>query len=111
MRSSALATAILVVAAAGGVSHTQTPAAPAAAQNFEVASIKPSNPSPAGPLGATPMVLPALGRLTAQNVTLRMLVMTAYNRQPFEIVGGPAWWNQNKYDITAKAEDGSAKLD
>jgi uncharacterized protein (TIGR03435 family) len=57
------------------------------------------------------MVLPALGRLTAQNVTLRMLVMTAYNRQPFEIIGGPPWWNSNKYDITAKAEDGSAKLD
>jgi uncharacterized protein (TIGR03435 family) len=73
--------------------------------------VKPSNPNPTGPLGATPMVLPALGRLTAQNVTLRMLVMTAYNRQPFEIVGGPAWWNQNKYDITAKAEDGAAKLD
>jgi uncharacterized protein (TIGR03435 family) len=57
------------------------------------------------------MVLPALGRLTAQNVTLRMLVMTAFNRQPFQIVGGTPWWNQNKFDITAKAEDGSANLD
>jgi uncharacterized protein (TIGR03435 family) len=73
--------------------------------------VKPSNPNPTGPLGATPMVLPALGRLTAQNVTLRMLVMTAYNRQPFEIIGGTPWWNQNKFDITAKAEDGSANLD
>lgn len=111
MRSSALATVALVLSAAGAAIRAQAPAAPAAAQNFEVASVKPSNPNPAGPLGATPMVLPALGRLTAQNVTLRMLVMTAYNRQPFEIAGGPAWWNQNKYDITAKAEDGAAKLD
>lgn len=111
MRSPTLATVALVLAVTGVSLHAQAPAAPAPAQNFEVASVKPSNPNPTGPLGATPMVLPALGRLTAQNVTLRMLVMTAYNRQPFEMVGGPAWWNQNKYDITAKAEDGSAKLD
>jgi uncharacterized protein (TIGR03435 family) len=100
MRSPALATVALVLAVSG-----------VAAQTFEVASVKPSNPNPTGPLGGTPMVLPALGRLTAQNVTLRMLVMTAYNKQPFEIVGGTPWWNQNKFDITAKAEDGSATLD
>jgi uncharacterized protein (TIGR03435 family) len=111
MRSPSLVGVALVLAVSGVALRAQAPAASAAAQNFEVASVKPSNPNPTGPLGATPMVLPALGRLTAQNVTLRMLVMTAYNRQPFEIIGGPAWWNQNKYDITAKAEDGSAKLD
>jgi uncharacterized protein (TIGR03435 family) len=112
MRSRALATVTLVLAATGAALLAQAPpAAPAAPQNFEVASVKPSNPNPTGPLGGTPMVLPALGRLTAQNVTLRMLVMTAYNRQPFEIVGGTPWWNSNKFDITAKAEDGSAGLD
>ena len=112
MRSPALATVTLVLAATGVALLAQAPpAAPAAQQSFEVASVKPSNPNPTGPLGATPMVLPALGRLTAQNVTLRMLVMTAYNRQPFEIIGGTPWWNQNKFDITAKAEDGSANLD
>jgi uncharacterized protein (TIGR03435 family) len=110
MRSPALATLTLVLAAAGAPLLAQAPAAPAA-QNFEVASIKPSNPNPTGPLGATPMILPALGRLTAQNVTFRMLVMTAYNRQPFEIVNGPPWQNANKFDITAKAEDGAASLD
>jgi len=112
MRSPALATVTLVLAATGVALLAQAPpAAPAAQQNVEVASVKPGNPKPTGPLGATPMVLPALGRLTAQNVTLRMLVMTAYNRQPFEIIGGTPWWNQNKFDITAKAEDGSANLD
>jgi uncharacterized protein (TIGR03435 family) len=82
---------------------------PAGAQApaFEVASIKPSNPNPTGPLGATPMMLPALGRLTAQNVTLRMLIMGAYQKQPFEIVGGPPWWNSEKFDINAKAADGT----
>jgi uncharacterized protein (TIGR03435 family) len=84
----------------------------AAAQSvgFEVASIKPSNPNPTGPLGATPMMLPALGRLTAQNVTLRMLVMGAYQKQSFEIVGGPPWQNE-KFDINAKAEDASGTTD
>jgi len=112
MRSLALATVTLVLATSGAAVLAQAPPPKApAAQTFEVASMKPSNPNPTGPLGATPMVLPALGRLTAQNVTLRMLVMTAFNKQPFEIVGGTAWWNQNKFDITAKAEDGSANLD
>jgi uncharacterized protein (TIGR03435 family) len=109
MRSPVLATAALVIAT-GVALLAQAPAAPAA-QNFEVASVKPSNPNPTGPLGGAPMVLPALGRLTAQNVTFRMLVMTAYDRQPFQIFGGPPWQNSNKFDITAKAEDGSATLD
>jgi uncharacterized protein (TIGR03435 family) len=110
MRSPVLATLMLVLTAASGALFAQASSAPAA-QNFEVASIKPSSPNPTGPLGGTPMILPALGRLTAQNVTLRMLVMTAYNKQPFEIVGGTPWWNSNKFDITAKAEDGTAGLD
>ena len=86
---------------------------PAVAQSpsFEVASVKPSNPNPAGPLGAAPMVLPALGRLTAQNITLRMLVMTAYQRQPFQIAGGPDWQNSDKFDINARAEDAKATTD
>ena len=78
---------------------------------FEVASIKPSNPNPTGPLGATPFVLPALGRLTAQNTTLRMLVMAAYQKQPFQIVGGPAWFNSDKFDINAKATDATLTTD
>ena len=78
---------------------------------FEVASVKPSNPNPSGPLGGVPMLLPALGRLTAQNVTLRMLVMAAYQKQPFQIVGGPAWQNSDKFDITARAADATLTTD
>ena len=83
----------------------------AQAGTFEVASVKPSNPNPTGPLGGTPFVLPALGRLTAQNVTLRMLVMAAYQKQPFEIVGGPEWQNADKFDINAKAAEASPTTD
>ena len=79
---------------------------PLRAQNesFEVASVKPSNPDPAGgPLAAIPMVLPVLDRLTAQNATLRILVMSAYQKQPYEVVGGPEWQNSDKFDINARA--------
>ncbi len=79
------------------------PALRAQNESFEVASIKPSNPNPTGPLGAVPMLLPALDRVTGQNVTLRMLVMTAYQKQPYELAGGPQWQNSDKFDINAKA--------
>jgi uncharacterized protein (TIGR03435 family) len=78
---------------------------------FEVASVKPSNPNPSGPLGAAPMVLPALGRLTAMNATLRILVMAAYQKPPFQIVGGPDWQSSARFDINAKAEDASLTTD
>jgi uncharacterized protein (TIGR03435 family) len=92
---------------ATGLSLRAQSAAPA----FEVASIKPSNPNPTGPLAGTPMMLPALGRLTAQNVTLRMLVMAAYQKQPFQIVGGPDWQNSAKFDINATAGDPKLSTD
>jgi len=57
------------------------------------------------------MVLPALGRLTAMNATLRMLVMTAYQKQPFQIVGGTPWWNSDKFDINAKADNSTPTTD
>ena len=96
-----------------GVALTLAIAVPAGSQSasFEVASVKPSNPNPTGPLGAAPLMLPALGRLTAQNVTLRMLVMGAYQKQPFELVGGPPWQNSDKFDINARAEDASGTTD
>ncbi len=86
-------------------------AAPAAQEKspaFEVASVKPSNPNPNGPLGMFPMVMPAPnGRLTATNVPLRLLVRMAYGVQDFQIDGGPSWQLSQRFDITAKAEDGS----
>ena len=98
---------ILLCGAAVAIAFTVSAQTP----SFEVASVKPSNPNPTGPLGATPYVLPALGRLTTQNTTLRILVMAAYQKQPFQIVGGPPWFNADKFDINAKAADGSLTTD
>jgi uncharacterized protein (TIGR03435 family) len=57
------------------------------------------------------MVLPALGRLTATNVTLRLLVITAFQKQPFQVAGGPPWQNADKFDINAKAADATLTTD
>jgi uncharacterized protein (TIGR03435 family) len=76
---------------------------------FEVASVKPSNPNPGSPLGAIPMVMPPVnGRFSATNVPLRLLIRIAYAVQDFQIVGGPSWQMSNKFDITAKAAEGTA---
>jgi uncharacterized protein (TIGR03435 family) len=100
-----LCLAAVAAMAVGRSASAQSPA-------FEVASVKPSNPNPAGgPLAALPMVLPALGRLTAQNTTLRQLVMTAYQKQSFEVFGGPPWQNSDKFDINAKTADPAATTD
>jgi uncharacterized protein (TIGR03435 family) len=78
---------------------------------FDVASVKPSNPNPSTPLAGASLVLPALGRLTAQNATLRLLVLSAYQKQPFEISGGPPWQNSNRFDINATTENRAATTD
>ena len=106
MHRCALLLCLVVVAPLSIVRHVGAQSA-----GFEVASVKPSNPNPTGPLGAAPFVLPALGRLTAQNVTLRMLVMAAYQKQPFQIVGGPEWQNSSKFDINARATDATLTTD
>ena len=100
------ASSVLCLAAVLALAAIQP--ADAQAPGFEVASVKPSNPNPGGPLGGIPSILPALNRLTAQNVTLRMLVMTAYQKRPFQVVGGPEWINSDKFDINARA--GEEKL-
>jgi uncharacterized protein (TIGR03435 family) len=74
----------------------QTPSA----QAFEVVSVKPSNAAD----DRTASVVQPGGRYTATNVTLRMLVKTAYGVHDDQIVGGPDWFATERFDITAKAE-------
>jgi uncharacterized protein (TIGR03435 family) len=67
---------------------------------FEVASIKPSAP------GANTLVLPPVslssGELRVSNVTVKNLVMNAYNVRDFQVSGGPGWIGSERYDIAAK---------
>ena len=99
---------ILVSCMGGEALRAQAPAQPAAPAAFEVASVKPSNPNATGPFGSIPMLLPqGAGGLTATNMPLRLLVRMAYGVQDFQIVGGPSWQMSSKFDITAKAAEGT----
>jgi len=80
-----------------------TVAASAPTSKFEVASIKPGDPSARGIFQR----MEPGGRYTAQNVTVRILIEQAYDIHDFQLSGGPDWMNSARYDIVAKAEDPS----
>jgi uncharacterized protein (TIGR03435 family) len=57
------------------------------------------------------LILPAgAGRVTATNTPLRMLILTAYELQDFQLVGGPSWLSSRRFDINAKAENPAATM-
>jgi uncharacterized protein (TIGR03435 family) len=90
MRFSTLAACVWCVGALGA----QTADTPA----FEVVSVK-SNVS--GDTRTSSIVTPS-ARYTATNVTLRMLIKTAYQVHDDQIVGGPGWMETDRFDLTAK---------
>jgi uncharacterized protein (TIGR03435 family) len=66
---------------------------------FEVASVKPAQPSP----GDSSSVKTDAGRVSARYVTLKRLMRGAYNLPEAQIVGAPKWAAEERYDIDAKA--------
>lgn len=99
---------ILVSCIGSEALRAQAPAQPGAPTSFEVTSVKPSDPNTTGPFGSVPMMLPqGAGGLRVTNMPLRLLVRMAYGVQDFQIVGGPSWQTSSKFDITAKAAEGT----
>jgi uncharacterized protein (TIGR03435 family) len=73
----------------------------APAQQFDVASIKPSNVDQMkGPSG----VATVHGRITANNVTLKRCIMGAWGVGPNQVSGGPAWLDSDRFEIVARAD-------
>ena len=72
----------------------------ARAQQFEVASIKPSQAAAESTSG----IYSGHGRLDAQNVTLLRCIMGAYGVGPREVSGGPDWIHSDRFDILANAD-------
>lgn len=68
--------------------------------SFEVASVKANH---SGDHMVSLMNAPG-GRFTAKNVSVKMLIRLAYKVQDFQIAGGPAWIDSERYDIEAKPE-------
>ena len=116
MKKSALTTAActgsMLLLAAGlatlPINAQSAPTAPSPAgggatgPTFEVASVKPNKSGDQRVM----MQLPPTGRLTATNISLRLLLRQAYDVQDFQIVGGPNWLNSDRFDIVAKAPEG-----
>src|SRR5258708_12464746 len=48
------------------------------------------------------------GRFTATNVTLRVLIRSAYAVQDSQIVAGPKWVNADRFNIVAKGDVGQS---
>jgi bla regulator protein blaR1 len=73
---------------------------------FEVASVKPNKSGIAKVMIQTQ---PG-GRFTAENVTLRSLILFAYRLQQPQLTGGPSWLDSDRFDIIAKGGDESGDL-
>ena len=85
----------VAVSAHAGQSADQEP-------TFEVASVKPNTTgSPGGSFVMPP------GRFSATNLPLKVLITNAYQLSFFQVVGGPDWVSTDRFDVAAKAPDGS----
>jgi uncharacterized protein (TIGR03435 family) len=72
----------------------------AQSSEFEVASIKPNTSGE----GRVMIGVQPGGRFNAENMATRALIRFAYNVKDFQISGGPAWMNSDRYDVTAKGD-------
>ena len=94
---------VVLVVATTALALLAAAQAPAQKPQFEVATIKPSDTSQRG---ATIQNLLG-GRFVARGVPLRPLMTYAYHVQNFQISGGPGWMVTDRWDIEARAEEGS----
>ena len=81
-------------------------AALAAAQSFEVASIKPN----AANDHRVMIGLQPGGRFFATGINTRLLIGQAFNVRDFQILSGPAWLATDRFDINAKAEGSGEQI-
>jgi uncharacterized protein (TIGR03435 family) len=82
---------LAMVASALGQSVSPTPAD----VRLEAATIKPTGAQPSQPPRAPDL-------FTRGNITLRQLMIYAYDLPVFRIVGGPAWADNLRFDVAAK---------
>jgi uncharacterized protein (TIGR03435 family) len=85
------------ITAALGIASAWPQNAPGPERTFDVASIKPAKPDARGY-----SIRPLPGRLSAENVTLKLLIAEAYHVHDFQ-VSGPKWIDSERYDLEAKA--------
>jgi uncharacterized protein (TIGR03435 family) len=74
-------------------------------QNFTVSSVKTSARIVGKDFGNRIAVSP--NGFSGKNVSLKQLIVEAYQVQPFQVTGGPNWLDTSEYDVEAKT-DGNA---
>ena len=77
--------------------------------SFEVASVKPSAPAEPNKLGfpvRSSFRIEAGGGGRASQITLRELVLNAYDLPGFRVDGGPSWITADRFDVMAVPEQG-----
>ena len=82
-----------ILAAVGALGQTVAPPL-----KFEVASIKPPDPTFRGVSSSRD----AGEGLDIRNVSVRNLITLAYGLRDFQLVGGPSWIDSESYDVMAK---------
>ncbi len=70
-------------------------------QSFDVASVRPHDPSNPGFV----VHMPNGGHFAAEGAPVKLLVMLAYGVEESQVEGGPGWFATEKWDITAKCDD------
>ncbi|HWF46023.1 MAG TPA: TIGR03435 family protein [Bryobacteraceae bacterium] len=84
-----------------------TPQSPDSGAKFDLVSIRPVALSSREPVDFR--VQPG-GRLMITNSTLKPIIREAFAAKDYQITGGPAWLDDDRFDITAKSDrDRSAK--
>lgn len=71
---------------------------------FEVAVVKPNNGSTGMMIGAAP------DGFVCENVRLLDLIANAYGIKQDQILGGPSWMREKKFDVHAKVSDADIHL-
>lgn len=87
---------VLLVIAAPTLLHGQAPDQKPV--SFDAASVKPN----ASSSGMVRVSMPP-GRFSASNVTVRLILRTAYNMPVYRMVDGPSWLDIDRFDVEATA--------
>jgi uncharacterized protein (TIGR03435 family) len=90
---------VCLIAATVLVSAQQTPPS-GESYSFEVATLRQNK---SGERGGGIRRLPG-GRVTVTNMPARALITFAYQLGQYQLIGGPGWLSDDKFDITAKIE-------
>jgi uncharacterized protein (TIGR03435 family) len=105
LKHSAMLVTVFALASKSGLCQLRTDTAPRL--EFEVASIKPSNP---GDHGGGIKPLPGGQTYVAKNVPVKLMIKLMFHLNDRQISGGPGWLETDLYDVEAKA-DGPHTID